>query len=313
MAVGPVLLPFGIELGWPALFGYAAAAAACVVVLLLCVSAALRERVARFRRRAPLPVEAVIFSDVTTWDGLATLLGSLRAQGFHCAIVTVARRAAFDKETAGCPEIVGLLDALVSGDEVQKTKPAPDALLEAARRLRCDPTRCLVFEADPFGVEAAHRAGMLTAALSDKRMPGVAARIKALSPEWLLRSIAAFDTREIARPPDLAPSPGGGGGGSGGSSSWGGGGGGGGGDDDGGGDLRAVSPMPHGAARPTSAGWLMGSVAKCLPKQAPARAPPEPQSSGYLQSVTKCLTGRYGPAVQRGSEYGYGQLRRSEV
>ena len=44
-------------------------------------------------------------------------------------------------------------------------KPAPDPFLEAARRLGVDPTRCLVVEDAPKGLEAAHAAGCATLAV----------------------------------------------------------------------------------------------------------------------------------------------------
>ena len=68
--------------------------------------------------------------------------------------------------------------------------------VEAARRLRVDPTRCLAFDESPAGVAGAQAAGMLSAAVG----PGVAARFGSLAPEWLLRDICAFDAREIELP-----------------------------------------------------------------------------------------------------------------
>ena len=45
-------------------------------------------------------------------------------------------------------------------------KPHPDIFIEAARRLRVAPARCIVFEDAPLGVEAARRAGMRAVALT---------------------------------------------------------------------------------------------------------------------------------------------------
>lgn len=49
---------------------------------------------------------------------------------------------------------------LVTADDVEHGKPAPDVYLEAARRLRVKPERAIVFEDSDEGLEAARRAGM---------------------------------------------------------------------------------------------------------------------------------------------------------
>ena len=50
--------------------------------------------------------------------------------------------------------------AVVTYEDVVHPKPAPDTYLEAARRMGVEPTRCLVFEDTPLGVQAATAAGM---------------------------------------------------------------------------------------------------------------------------------------------------------
>jgi HAD superfamily hydrolase (TIGR01509 family) len=49
---------------------------------------------------------------------------------------------------------------LITLDDVQRSKPAPDAYLLAAKLLGVTPARCLVFEDSEVGAEAAHAAGM---------------------------------------------------------------------------------------------------------------------------------------------------------
>ncbi len=55
---------------------------------------------------------------------------------------------------------------LVTADQVAHGKPAPDPFLEAAHRLEVDPTRCLVVEDAPQGLQAARAAGCFTLAVT---------------------------------------------------------------------------------------------------------------------------------------------------
>lgn len=51
-------------------------------------------------------------------------------------------------------------NTIVSAEQVERHKPAPDVFLEAARRLGVEPRYCRVYEDTDPGVEAARRAGM---------------------------------------------------------------------------------------------------------------------------------------------------------
>lgn len=55
--------------------------------------------------------------------------------------------------------------AIVGGDEGLPGKPEPAIFLEAARRIGVAPSRCVVFEDAPFGIEAARRGGMMAVAV----------------------------------------------------------------------------------------------------------------------------------------------------
>lgn len=64
--------------------------------------------------------------------------------------------------------ILDFFDAIVTGCDVEKGKPAPDIYLEAARLCKVRPERCLVFEDIVAGILAGKAAGMKVCAVEDE-------------------------------------------------------------------------------------------------------------------------------------------------
>jgi HAD superfamily hydrolase (TIGR01509 family) len=67
------------------------------------------------------------------------------------------------RTTRGVLEHLGVCDlfqAVVTADEVQRPKPAPDVFLEAARRIGVPPKHCRAFEDTDLGITAIRAAGM---------------------------------------------------------------------------------------------------------------------------------------------------------
>jgi beta-phosphoglucomutase family hydrolase len=56
--------------------------------------------------------------------------------------------------------VADFVDALVTAEDVQRGKPAPDIFLKAAELLKVNPAKCLVFEDAALGIQAARAAGM---------------------------------------------------------------------------------------------------------------------------------------------------------
>ena len=110
-------------------------------------------------------------SPVPVKPGLFPLLNWLRERGIPCGVAssTSAASALPMLEKGG---IAPYMDAMVFGDMVQRSKPAPDIFLEAARRLKADPGGCIVLEDSPNGILAAHRAGMRPVMVPDLVEPG---------------------------------------------------------------------------------------------------------------------------------------------
>jgi len=176
--------------------------AATIGVLVLAGAAAFalraRAAAAASRRLSPLGVTACIFSlDEGSQSSakILALLSELRSKGFLVALATDSPRSVVERR--GNDAVWQAMDAVVTCDDVLVRKPAADLFHEAARRLRVDPTRCLVFDDAPAGLVAAHSAGMLTAAVGPAaKNRGAAA--DSPSVDWALRDISSFDTREIA-------------------------------------------------------------------------------------------------------------------
>jgi beta-phosphoglucomutase len=65
-------------------------------------------------------------------------------------------------------ELSDLLDASVSGRDIERSKPDPQVFLLAAEQLGVPPEQCLVVEDAPSGVEAGKRAGMKVLGVSGR-------------------------------------------------------------------------------------------------------------------------------------------------
>ncbi|MEA2484856.1 MAG: mannitol-/sugar-/sorbitol-6-phosphatase [Thermoleophilaceae bacterium] len=88
---------------------------------------------------------------------LAALRGAKNAIATSCSVPLAKARIAAAQLSS--PSV------LITADDVRRGKPAPDPFLEAARRLGVDPSKCLVVEDAPPGVEAARAAGCRTLAV----------------------------------------------------------------------------------------------------------------------------------------------------
>jgi HAD superfamily hydrolase (TIGR01509 family) len=62
-------------------------------------------------------------------------------------------------------------DAVVSSEEVERGKPAPDVYVEVLRRIGVDPTRSVAIEDSENGIRAAKAAGMRVLALPNPHYP----------------------------------------------------------------------------------------------------------------------------------------------
>jgi HAD superfamily hydrolase (TIGR01509 family) len=96
--------------------------------------------------------------------GAVELVLSLRAADVPLALASSSDRRWIDATLRG----LGLADAfpvIASGDEITRSKPAPDIFLLAAERLGVPPADCVAIEDSPNGLRAARAAGMAVVAV----------------------------------------------------------------------------------------------------------------------------------------------------
>ena len=94
--------------------------------------------------------------------GARELLESIGDAGVPCVLVTLSWRRFAEAVIDAAPD--GVFAGSITGDEVERGKPAPDPYLAAAELLGVDPGRCVAIEDSPTGAASALAAGCRTIA-----------------------------------------------------------------------------------------------------------------------------------------------------
>ena len=119
------------------------------------------------RRRGEIAAE--FFADrVGLFTHVKEVLEELRQMKLHLAVATssvsASARPFLDRH-----QLTGFFKVIVTGEEVERGKPAPDIYLCAAQKLGIAADTCLVVEDALPGVAAARAASMRVAAIPDRR------------------------------------------------------------------------------------------------------------------------------------------------
>lgn len=93
--------------------------------------------------------------------GIESALIRLTERGYAVCVASSATHPALQRKL-GLTRLLEYFaaDAIFSATDVARGKPEPDLFLHAARSMGWEPQRCVVVEDSPFGVAAAHAAGM---------------------------------------------------------------------------------------------------------------------------------------------------------
>ena len=110
-------------------------------------------------RRLELAKQKIESQGVPIKTGASELLSYLASRTVRCALVTStdANRALDYLGRAG---LRAAFSVVVTGDDAEHHKPAPDLYLVALKRLGLSAEQCLVLEDSDFGIQAAHAAGI---------------------------------------------------------------------------------------------------------------------------------------------------------
>lgn len=171
----------------------------------------MRERLGLPETDEPAILEAIVArvtdryaTGAPTIDGAVDAVRRIAAR-WPVAVASSAHRRVIDAALVA----TGLRDTIrivVSSDEVEHGKPAPDVYLEAARRLGVVPGGCLVVEDSINGLRAAIDAGMTTVLVPNLSVPP-APGAEALADHVLAR-LGDLDPAAIAVPGSGVTRPG---------------------------------------------------------------------------------------------------------
>ena len=118
----------------------------------------LRPEQIRWVRDEKARIYSKFLSELRVNGPLCDLLSAFKGQA-PLALVTTAKRGNVNDVFAAAG-LTGLFDHVVSGDDVTRGKPAPDAYLTALRLAGTTAARCVTFEDSDAGLAAARAAGI---------------------------------------------------------------------------------------------------------------------------------------------------------
>ncbi|WP_192988060.1 HAD family hydrolase [Carnobacterium mobile] len=98
--------------------------------------------------------------------GLVELLQFAKDHGIQVALASSTHREKIQYYLE-IEEIPEYFDIIVAGDEVTKGKPEPEIFLTACKKAGIAPNHAVVFEDSAAGIEAAHRAGIISFLVED--------------------------------------------------------------------------------------------------------------------------------------------------
>ena len=105
-------------------------------------------------------------------DGMEDALVALKEQGYRLGLVTAKRRSTVELAFARLPQLAGIFEVVVGGDETARHKPDPEPLELGLSRLGANPENAAYVGDSPFDMQAARAAGMTAVGVTWGRIHG---------------------------------------------------------------------------------------------------------------------------------------------
>ncbi len=97
------------------------------------------------------------------FPGTRELLERMRAEGLELAVASSAKKEEL-KPLLQIADVADLVDSKTSSDDAESSKPDPDIVEAALKRLKMTPGEAVMLGDTPYDIEAAGRAGVKTVA-----------------------------------------------------------------------------------------------------------------------------------------------------
>ena len=92
--------------------------------------------------------------------GVVEFMKELRENGVKIAIVTSSNNKKMENAYRAHPELMNMVDCILTADMFTHSKPHPECFLLGAEKLQIPIGNCIVFEDSFHGLEAGNKAGM---------------------------------------------------------------------------------------------------------------------------------------------------------
>lgn len=103
------------------------------------------------------------FGPMPKYPGVDEIIASLRERGYRLAMVTGTSRTNIGNHFGPWLEN---FEAIVTADDVTRTKPDPEPYLQALAKLSLPAEECIVVENAPLGIQSAKAAGLRVIAIT---------------------------------------------------------------------------------------------------------------------------------------------------